>query len=191
MHNTRNRQAAKVRPPQAFPADVVIPPHRGSSPCVIEMPPPLVRAAAPVRPAPKRKAAKRKKKAVQRRRKVAAKPPVIALPQRSEPLALPEPAIDIAAWSALAPPQPAQPLPRSRAVALHRSGGMLDALAVWLGTRTWQLWRRLGRLELRRSAQGNAELQRLRAENERLRLQLEALLALQTGAGGSQAPSPA
>jgi hypothetical protein len=187
MHNARNRQAAKLRPAQAFPADVTIPPHRGASTRSVELPP-LARPACPA-PAKKRAAPKRRKKPAQRRRKAAAKPPVIALPQQSEPLA--EPGIDLAAWLALPPPQPAAPLPRARVLAVQRGDSLLDALALWLGSRTRQLWRRLNRIELRQTARPGDEVLRLRAENERLRLQLEALLALQSGAGGSQAVSTA
>ncbi len=206
MHNARNRRAATCRRTPAFPADVVIPPHRGASPCSVAMP--LPPAKTPTRPAKSRAAPKRKKKPAQRRRKAAGKPraavPVIALPHRDEPLT--EPAIDLAAWSALAPPQPdpAPALPQNRALAPYRSGGLLVAVADWLGSRTQQLLRRLGEhqrsapqrtirlgLTLRRRARPEDELQRLRAENERLRHQLEALLAMQSGASGNQAASPA
>lgn len=206
MHNARNRRAATCRRTPAFPADVVIPPHRGASPCSVEMPPPPAKAAT--HPAKSRAAPKRKKKPAQRRRKAAGKPraavPVIALPHRDEPLT--ESAIDLAAWSALAPPQPgpAPAMLQNRALAPYRSGGLLVAVADWLGSRTQQLLRRLGELQrpapqrtirlgltLRPRARPDDELQRLRAENERLRHQLDALLTMQSGASGKQADSPA
>jgi hypothetical protein len=178
MHNARKRRAAAGRRAPVFPVEVVIPPHRGASLRSVELPPPA--AKPPSRPDKSRAAPKRRKKQQRRRKVVVKTPSVIALPQRSEPLT--EPAIDIAAWSALAPPQPTEPLPRSRALAVQRGGGLLDMLALWLGTRTLTLWRRLGQLELPRVGRSDTELLRLRAENERLRLQLEALLVLQSSA---------
>jgi hypothetical protein len=218
MPNAKTRRAATRRPArtrsvpapvQAFPVDIVIPLDLGKNPRRLALPKPCEAAAAEsARPAKKKRtAAKGKKKPAVQRRKAATKPrawkplakplatpAVIALPHLPEPLVESEAAIDLATWLALAPPQSApEPLPRSRAPALHRSGGLIGALADWIGARTQQLWRTISRLDrqrprfrpslpLRRSAQDAAELAKLKAENERLRLQLEALMALQTGA---------
>jgi hypothetical protein len=231
MHRSRNRQAtsrkrpraaaakpvhgAKNRPPlpglpaalpPAFPREIVIPPRRGAVALAIELP-----AAQPKAPAKPRAAPKRRKKPAQRRRKAAIKPraappPVIALPHLPEPLTqqASEPAIDLAAWSALAPvPEPvSEPLPRARALAVPRGEGLLGALADWLGSQARLLWRKLGsarparrrfrpQTPLRSARREGDELARLKAENEHLRGQLEALLALQSGAGGNRATSPA
>lgn len=129
---------------------------------------------------------------------------MIALPYLPEPLVTPEPAIDLAAWSALASSGPATlPLPPGRAPALQRSGGLLGAIADWLGCSVQHAMRRIGqfdlppkpallqRLKLRRKPGANDELLRLREENERLRLQLESLLAHQSSVEGHQVHSPA
>lgn len=193
MHNRRNQQAATRRSPSAkvatkprakdrpapkFPADIQIPPHRGATARLASIPLPIPLAAVtPPNPAkvaarplfampspeaeerprtrPKRKA---KVKAKAKPRSPATKPaPVIALP------AMPEPLIAAA------------PLPKERALALHRPAGLFDQLARWLGRRLELTWQRLGGVK----PDAASELKRLRQENARLQAQLEALLALQ------------
>lgn len=115
-------------------------------------------------------------------------PPVILLPDRSEPLviAAPEPAVIAAARI---------PLPRSRAVALPGSGGLLGLFSRWLDESGRRVDRFLAQRRRARLARAAAyvpstapaanpsptpnELDRLRAENEALRRQVEALLAVQ------------
>jgi hypothetical protein len=189
MDNARNRQAPSRKRPRVKPA----------APLPASEPVPMsAKAKAPPRLAKKqRTAAKRKSKPAEKRSKAAVKPraaaPVIALPHRHEPLT--QPGIDLAAWSALVPRLPPdEPLPRARALAVPRKGGLLVAVADWLGSHTRQLWRSLSGPKRpapkRRAARSEDELLRLRAENERLRHQLEALLALQTGAADSRTASP-
>ena len=202
MPTVRKRAAAKARTKsgrEVFPTD---------SSALPSAPAKVRKAQASVskkRASPKRKQAptpRRAKSAGKTRRATTATPAVIALPYLPEPLVTPEPAIDLAAWSALAPPGSPSPLPRNRALAPTRSGGLLGAIADWLGGRVRQTLRRIGQFNLppgpsllqrltpQRRVAPDAELLRLRTENEHLRLQLEALLALQTGSGSHQVHSP-
>jgi len=103
---------------------------------------------------PKRKAKAKTKTKTRNAAKQAA--PAIALP------AMPEPLVAVA------------PLPKDRALALHRPPGLIDQLARWLGRRLELTWRRLGGIK----PDAGSELKRLRQENARLQAQLEALLAL-------------
>ena len=202
MHNRRNQVAAKSRPPRGrsaksaappqFPGDVAIPPHRGASLKTVELP--VFKSAVPARVAAKplfalpgrepperlRTPAKAKRrKAPAKRRKAsgkvrAAKPDkprpspaealaIFALPQRAEPLVI-------------APP--ASRAEQSRALAVVRPAGLLGAIGSWLTSRTQGLWRQLGTGP---DPRGRTEIRRLRAENARLKAQLEAFAALQAG----------
>ncbi len=224
MPTVRKRAAASSRA-RTRPANVLVPRPPVSlaefdrPPTAATPPKPAKAKKAKSRAAPratkKRAAAKRKQAPVKHRAKTNGKPPqtatatpaVIALPYCPEPLVEADPAIDLAAWSALAPLAPATtPLPRNRALAHRRGSGLLTAIANWLGSRAQLGWRkleqtrfeatptrkwRLGKLAFKRGPDPDDELLRLRAENERLRLQLEALLALQSGVGGNQAHIPA
>lgn len=189
MHNPRHRRTA-VPPPgraiaPAFPADVAVPPHRGAAirtakpaaPKVAPEPGIAVLFAIPAKPKPapkKRKPAAVRRKA-QRKAKARGKPPprgpkltpAVLLPDRSEPLVLFAPA------------------PTGRALVRHREPGLPALLAEWLSGRLLALWDRMGGLPTARpaprrkkaSAQ-DLELIRLRAENARLKRQMNALLAL-------------
>ncbi|WP_140420579.1 hypothetical protein [Novosphingobium sp. B 225] len=216
MHNARNRRAATlpkrpakppamahaamggqvpsfllrpVEPPapalRGFPADVLIPPHRGAMARAISLAEPVTATAKPKRkPKAKRppKLAKRKKAAAK-----SAAVPVIALPNRPEPLV----ALDAAPPSAplaplprlpltpsIAPAQvPLRPLPRRRTLAPWRPAGLAAQIGAWLLGRSRKLAALLAPRPGHRPA-ADQELARLRAENERLRLQIEALLAL-------------
>ena len=149
MHNQRNRRAAQARSPRskhktkrkqrpakvfgAFPSDVTVPSHCGSSPRAIEFSPlvasPFALLAtgfvAPVAEPQIALAAassKVKAKPVKPKPARAAKPrSAITLPPRAEPL-----------------------VERSQAVVVYREGGLLGPLGQWLGARAEALWRRLG-----------------------------------------------
>ena len=108
----------------------------------------------PAKPA-RRKAAKRKAA----KRKVAkTKAPAIALPQMAEPL--------VVSGQALVP---------------YRADGLIGQLNHWLTGQVSQMWRRLGGLGQSppKTNHSTAQVRQLRAENARLKAQLEALLALQ------------
>lgn len=202
MHNRRNQVATKPRPPRErplktalppqFPGDVAIPPHRGASLKAIDQP--IPKSAVPARVAaqplfalPEREPPERlrtppkakRRKAPAKRRKASGKVRSVkvpkprpspaealaafALPQRAEPLVITTPA-----------PQAGQ----SRALAVARPAGLLGAIGSWLGQRAQGLWQQLGTgPDLR----DRAEIRRLRAENARLKAQLEAFAALQAG----------
>ncbi len=186
------RAAEPQAPPapalRSFPADVLIPPHRGAVSRSVELttlaPPPAKpkRKSKPKR-APKPKATKR-----QKAKPAAPAAPVIALPAWPEALvtmAHAAPAAPLAPPPRLPlpPPQqqpargPMRPLPRRRTLAPWRPGGLAAQIGFWLRERSRLL---AGLLTPRRSQTPapEAELALLRAENERLRLQIEALLAL-------------
>lgn len=205
MHNQRNRRAAQARSPRSkhkvkrkqrpakvfgtFPSDVTVPPHCGASPRAIEFSPlvaspfamlsagfvapiaePQIALAAAASPKLKAKPVKAK---VVKSAKAAKPRSAIALPVRAEPL-----------------------VERSRAVVVYREGGLLGPLGHWLGARAEALWRRLGgvasprppqsrKAQLRKAQSRKAQprksepadqIQRLVAENDRLKAQLEALL---------------
>ena len=201
MHNQRNRHAATVRPPSAkaptYPADVAVPPHRGALIRGVEpaAPPPAVEPslavlfAVPPRPKPlvkKRKPAAVRRKA-QRKAKARGKPPprgpklisALTLPNQAEPLAL------------------AAPAAKGRALVKHRSGGLPALLTDWLSARMQALWDGLGGVPTarpaprrRKASAQELELVRLRAENARLKRQMDALLA-HPPRPASKAPSPA
>lgn len=174
---------------RGFPADVLVPPRRGASLRSVELPAAAV-AAAP--PKPKRKPRpKRPPKPKPAKRHKAAKPPsppvaqAIPLPRLPEPLtvhAAAPPAAPLAPLPRLphAPPPrgPVRPLPRRRTLAPWRPAGLAAQIGQWLLGRS----RKLAALLAARVADPApaAELARLRAENERLRLQIEALLALKS-----------
>ena len=202
MHKRRNQVAAKSRPPRGrsaksaappqFPGDVAIPPHRGAILKTVELPVPKsavpARVAAqplfalPGREPPERlrtPAKAKRRKAPAKRRKAsgkvrsakATKPrpspaealAIFALPQRAEPLVI-------------APPAPRAE--QSRALAVVRPAGLLGAIGSWLTSRTQGLWRQLGTGP---DPRDRAEIRRLRAENARLKAQLEVFAALQAG----------
>lgn len=141
------------------------------------------KTAAKVPPRTKAKAtAKPRDKIAKQRGHPVETPPVIALPDLAEPLvvAVPEPAP--------VPPPVADLLPRARALALHRPGGFLALLSHWLD----ESGRRVDRFLARRRKSAKArpavpapaapvvsEVDRLRAENEALKQQLDSLLAVQ------------
>ena len=187
MPNHRNRRAAKAKAPRSsvavpriamFPIAVALPPQRGALVRAIDLPLPQVALnpaalastaephfAGPARPpaakpsrrkAPKRKTAKRKP----------AKPKLTAT----------------AAIAAIALPSQPEPLVTSgRALVPYRADGLIGQLSHWLTGRASQLWQRLGGPRQTRPglAQSAAKIRQLRAENARLKAQLEALLALQ------------
>lgn len=179
MHNQRNRRAAKpkalkiktARTTPAFPAEVKIPPHRGA--VAVGISAPLVSGIAlfalpvqpKIKPAAKRRKPRRKARALgkapQRRPKLVA---ALPLPQSAEPLV--------------------EPLPRNRSLAPLRASGLLARINDWLGQSARGLWDRLGGVPTARPAPRRKkasaqelELIRLRAENARLKRQLDALLA--------------
>ena len=149
MHNQRNRRAAK--------ANVVVkakPAGNSGQPHRVAPPALFVVPAQPkaIKPT-RRKTAKRK--ATKRK---AANKAAITLPQIAEPL--------VSTGQALAP---------------YRPGGLIGQLNRWLSGRVTQVWQQLGKLgqnapKPRRPA---AQLRQLRAENAKLKAQLEAVLALQ------------
>lgn len=201
MHNQRNRHAAAVRPSSAkapaFPADVAVPPHRGALIRGVEpaSPPPAAKPsiaalfAVPPRPKPlakRRKPAAVRRKA-QRKAKARGKPPprgpklipALTLPNQAEPLTL------------------ARSATKGRALVKYRSGGLPALLADWIGNRLQTLWDRLGGVPTarpgprrRKASPQELELIRLRAENARLKRQMDALLA-HPPRPVSKAPSPA
>lgn len=167
---------------RSFPADVLIPPHRGAMARSID----LAIPPSPAAPLAKPKRKPRPKRTGKSARKVPARTaevPVIALPARPEPLvalqASPSPA-------PLAPPPrrpvaptprlPPTPLPRRRTLAPWRPAGLAAQLGQWLQGRAAALARHFAATT--QQPDNAAELARLRAENERLRRQIEALLAL-------------
>ncbi len=185
----------------AFPTDVAVPPHRGAS-IRPATPAPAKPAAQPsiavlfaVPPRPKPAAKKRKPAAVRRKAQRTAKArgklpprgpkliPALALPGQAEPLVQ------------------GAPIVTGRALALHRSGGLQARLADWISARLQAVWDRLGGVPTARPAPRRArldpqaeELRRLRAENARLKRQMDALLAQRPPATVprpvSKAPSP-
>lgn len=194
-----------LRAPQAFPADVIIPPHRGAvtqelaAPAAAAPEPPALFAVPekPAAPPRKKKAAAKRRKPAKRVRAVkgrgakktgTATPSAAVAPTHGETIfAMPplaEPLVD----DRTPMPREVQPLPRSRALARPPRGGMLGAIAQWIGSGLIWLIESGPRpapakgMAPRQRAQQRAstdEMARLRAENENLRLQLEALLALQ------------
>lgn len=169
---------------RSFPADVLIPPHRGAITRSIELavaPPataPIPKAKAKRKPRPKRPG-----KAARKAPAKLAEVPVIALPARPEPLVALEASPSPAPLAppprrpiALPPHGPIAPLPRRRTLAPWRPAGLAAQLGQWLRDRAAALTRRVAATSA--LAPPEVELVRLRAENERLRLQIEALLAL-------------
>jgi len=144
---------------------------------------PAKRAAKPAaRKRTRRKPAPRKAvkpKAVASRRPPAAakiaEPPAIPLPDLSTPFAEPATA-----------PAPLAPLPRKASLTHYRKGGLIEAIGFWLRTTARRAKAKLGASKvLARPAEpagGESTLEELKAENERLRRQLEALLALSDAA---------
>ena len=170
---------------RSFPADVVVPPRRGAMARSVDIVvPPLAAPAKPKRkPRPKRvpkpKAAKRHK-AAQDAPQIAK---AIPLPQLPEPLVALQtsppnaPLAPLPRLPITPPPRgPLRPLPRRRTLTPWRPAGLAAQIGQWLIGRSRAL---AALLAPRRADPAPAEeLARLRAENERLRLQLEALLAL-------------
>lgn len=120
------------------------------------------------------------------------------LPQEAEGLTAPAVATEEVRCEA--------PLPRSVALAPYRKGGLLDLIGFWLRDASRRATARLlqgtgGKQESRRkrawlptrrrSTPSSDDFAALRAENERLRQQLEALLALQEGRTPQTSNSPA
>lgn len=185
MHNRRNHRATAPRPvtAPAFPADIAVPPHRGAAirgiaaPAPAKVPEPSIAVlfAVPAKPKPAIK--KRKPAAVRRKAQKKAKArgkmpprgpkltPALTLPDQPEPLVL-------------------AALPKSKALVKHRAGGLSALLADWIGSRLQAVWDRIGGVPTARPAPRRKkasaeelELNRLRAENARLKRQMEALLA--------------
>ena len=138
------------RAAKAKPADSPAPAPRVAPPSLFAVPTVPCQAKPARRKAAKRKSAKRKFA----KTKVAA----IALPQMAEPL--------VTTGQALVP---------------YRPGGLIGQLNHWLGGRVTQVWRRLSGLGqgAPKPRHSSAQIRQLRAENARLKAQLEALLALQ------------
>lgn len=196
MHTSRNRRAAAPRPVKAkapaFPAEVAIPPHRGAAIRAVTAPPPApepsIAVLFAVPPKPKPAIKKRKPAAVRRKAQKKAKArgkapprgpklvPALTLPDQAEPLVL-------------------AALPKGKALVQHRPGGLTALLAGWISTRLQAVWDRMGGLPTARPAPrrkkasaAELELIRLRAENARLKRQMDALLA-QSPRPVSKAPS--
>jgi hypothetical protein len=190
------RQAEPALP--AFPADIRVPLHRGAVSYSIDHIYSAATATAIAQPGPPAKSdksAKPKKPAAKRTRpakRTAAKRKPEAATQRAVPMPaipLPQAPEPTAELDAIFPPR--QPLPRHRAPVPYGSGGLLGQLTSWLRDRS----RRAALLLFPPAAPPKRkvrarertklppdEVTRLRAENERLRRQLEALLALQAAA---------
>ena len=171
-------------PLRSFPADVLIPPHRGAIARSIELAGPVSVATPGFTPKAKRKPRpKRPGKAARKVPARLAEVPVIALPARPEPLVALEASPSPAPLAppprrpiALPPHGPITPLPRRRTLAPWRPAGLAAQLGQWLRDRAAALSRRVAATSAQ--APPDVELARLRAENEHLRLQIEALLAL-------------
>ena len=195
---SKHKVKRKLRPAKvfgSFPSDVTVPPHCGSSPRAIDFSPlvaspfsilstgfvapvtePQIALAAATSPKVKAKPVKAK---LAKSAKAAKPRSAIPLPTRAEPL-----------------------VECSQAVVVYREGGLLGPLGQWLGAQAEALWRRLGgvasprpshsrRAKLRkaglhkvgsrqarpRKPEPADQIQRLVAENDRLKVQLEALLA--------------
>lgn len=185
-----------------FPPDISIPPPLGAAIVAIPLlpvPEPLVEQAPamPKRAAQRKTAARRTRKpaAKKKPRKAAATKPRKAATARraAKPKEVPPPRPAEPEQLSVAPalpaspqplPPPLAPLPRRNAPVPYRKGGLAEAIGYWLRT-------------VARSARGSfrarpvapaaneaeAELARLRCENESLRRQLEALTALREGSG--------
>ena len=189
MHKNRNRRAAAPRPvgakAPAFPADIAVPPHRGAAIRAVvaaaPSPPPAaepsIAALFAVPPRPKPAISKRKPAAVRRKAQKKAKArgkspprgpklvPALTLPNQAEPLVL-------------------SALPKAKALVKYRPGGLTALLADWIGTRLQAVWDRVGGVPTarpaprrRKASAQELELIRLRAENARLKRQMDALLA--------------
>ena len=205
MHNQRNRRAAQARSPRSnhkvkrkqrpakvfgtFPSDVTVPPHCGTRPRAIDFSPlvaspfamlsagfvallPSCRLHSP--PAPVRRS-----KPSRSRLSSSGRPKRPSRGRQSRCLRA-EPLVE-----------------RSQAVVVYREGGLLGPLGHWLGARAEALLRWLGgvasprppqsrKAQLRkaqsrtpqpRKSEPADQIQRLVAENDRLKAQLEALLA--------------
>ncbi len=120
-------------------------------------------------------------------RAIALPEPALALPKESEPLVSAVPAPDDRT-----PPPRSADLPRSAALAPYRKGGFLALISFWL--RDTGRWLARGSAKPRGKPKPAArktaptppaprpnEMALLRAENERLRLQLEAMMAMRAG----------
>ncbi len=200
MPKPRHRRVVARRPSQskapAFPAEVTLPPHRGAAiRCAAPDPPePTLAVLFAVPPRPKPSSKKRKPAAVrrkaQRQARARGKPPprgpkltpALALPDQSEPMVL--------------------AVPTNRSLVQHRTGGLTAMLGDWLNARMQALWDRMGGVPTTRPAPRRKkisaqelELIRLRAENARLKRQMETLLATNKSPPPprqvSKAPSPA
>lgn len=186
MHNRRNQRAAAPKPVKApaFPAEIAVPPHRGAAIRTVAAAPAAPSAepsiavlfAVPAKPHPAPK--KRKPAAVRRKAQKKAKArgkapprgprlaPALTLPDQAEPLVL-------------------SAQPKGTALVPHRPGGLTTLLAGWISTRLQAVWDRMGGVPTARPAPRRKkasaqelELIRLRAENARLKRQMDALLAL-------------
>ena len=190
MANHRNRRAAKAKAPRstvavpriaAGPDAVLQQPQRGPVGRTIDLPLPpaalapmaLASAVAPLVAMPALPAAAKPSRRKAPKRKTAKRKP--AKPKLTATAA-------IAAIAAIALPSQPEPLVTSgRALVPYRADGLMGQLSHWLTGRASQLWQRLGGPRQTRPglAQSAAKIRQLRAENARLKAQLEALLALQ------------
>jgi hypothetical protein len=197
LHNPRHRRAAVAPLPHrakvsAFPNEVAVPPRRGAAIRLAEPVPPEPTIAALFTVPPRPKAAPKKRKPAGVRRKAQKKAKARGKPPPRGPKLVP----------ALALPVQAEPLvlaatPKGTALVKHRPGGLTTMLAGWIGTRLQAVWDRLGGVPTvrpaprrKKASAQELELIRLRAENARLKRQMDALLA-HPPRPVSKAPNPA
>ena len=121
--------------------------------------------------------------------KVGADAPALPLPDLETPLAGPALFAEPVAPADPVPAPPAAPiapLPRKASLAPYRKGGLIEAIGFWLRTTARRAKAKLGAsTALARSVEpvtAESEIEELKAENERLRRQLEALLVLSDAA---------
>jgi len=197
-------QPASARIEPVLPPDVAIPSPLGAAIVAIPLlpsPEHLVEQAParPTRKAQGKAAAKRPRKASVKKkpRKSAAKKPRSAATARrsAKPNDIPathpaEPPQLSAAPALPAPPRPLPaplaPLPRRNAPVPYRKGGIAEAIGFWLRSIASSARGKFAAREGTARSTGpdaiDAELARLRSENESLRRQLEALAALREAA---------
>lgn len=175
--------------PPAFPAHLILPPPRGAVISTMPWPeaPPRKRQAAPKKP---RKVAKNRKTVAKGgSRKIAAKPaptppkatpPMTTLDLLDRALAVqPAAAADFRTAPKplrTAPTVPEAPLPRAKAPAIVRNGGLIEAIGNWLRHTGTILTR--WRARLRQTPADRLQLAQAAARQRALQSQFEALEAL-------------
>lgn len=194
MHTERNRQARKTRKragpsqtrndgafllkpgaPPRFPADLIVPPHRGPVitaapwPLPVAMPPQPSSSEPSQARAPGRKAARN----AERRAAALARAEAVVPPSNEALMIVPAPKVDAPVPEAVAPETP---LPPSRAL-VPRRRGFVDAIAFVLR----DSGRRLARWSSaqRRAEEMKEKLARAEARMRAMEAQLAALQALQ------------